>query len=172
MPLIILAGYPCCGKTTFAEALKKRLIEVFLSSSHDETSKNEQDLTRIDKEPPADTEARVLVTGKESSAVRFDQVIIVNEESENIQKSEAYMFSSQEKTTRGVLKSAVNQRLNAKTIVICDSLNYIKGYRYELFCITKTFRTPHCVVWVESDEKVALQWNAMRKPEDRYEKAT
>jgi len=69
-----------------------------------------------------------------------NNVIIINEESELILKSEAYMFSSQEKNTRGILKSAISQRLNANTIIIADSLNYIRGYRYELHCISKTFR--------------------------------
>jgi hypothetical protein len=75
--------------------------------------------------------------------------------------------STAEKNTRGMLKSgtralphvavacsqlvalpssAVDHALNADTIVLFDSLNYIKGYRYELYCIARSQSTPHCVV--------------------------
>ncbi|MEQ2172197.1 kti12, chromatin associated, partial [Goodea atripinnis] len=37
-------------------------------------------------------------------------------------------------------------KVNKDNIVILDSLNYIKGYRYELFCLTKHAQTPHCLV--------------------------
>ena len=51
-----------------------------------------------------------------------------------------------EKMTRGTLKSAVERNLNKDTIVILDSLNYIKGFRYELFCIAKSVATPIVIV--------------------------
>lgn len=51
-----------------------------------------------------------------------------------------------EKITRGGLKSGVNHALNAKTLVILDSLNYIKGFRYELYCSARSEGTQHCVV--------------------------
>ena len=36
--------------------------------------------------------------------------------------------------------------MSKEDIVILDSLNYIKGYRYELFCIIKLCQTTQCVV--------------------------
>lgn len=48
--------------------------------------------------------------------------------------------------TRGFLKSNVEKHLNQNDIVILDSLNYIKGFRYEIFCLARTAKTPHCVV--------------------------
>jgi hypothetical protein len=51
-----------------------------------------------------------------------------------------------EKITRGSLKAAVDHALNAQTIVVLDSLNYIKGFRYELYCSARQESTPHCVV--------------------------
>ena len=50
--------------------------------------------------------------------------------------------------------------------MILDSLNYIKGYRYEIYCISRTQRTPHCVVWIQSDDVTAVQWNESR--DDAY----
>ena len=128
MPLVIMTGYPCCGKTTFSLKLAEYLKE---------------------------------------NGIPMETIEIVNEESQNIKKSEAYATSLQEKSTRGVLKSAVNHKLNDNNYVISDSLNYIKGYRYELYCSTRSFRTPHCVVWVESDEVLSNNWNEAR--EDKYD---
>jgi protein KTI12 len=54
--------------------------------------------------------------------------------------------SNKEKELRGLLKSEVQKVLSKENIVILDSLNYIKGYRYELFCISKLIQTPQCVV--------------------------
>ncbi len=48
--------------------------------------------------------------------------------------------------TRAFLKSNVEKALNDKTIVIFDSLNYIKGYRYELFCLVRSCKSTHCIV--------------------------
>ena len=121
MPLILLCGNPCTGKTTFA----KRLVEYL----------QEKGLTNVE---------------------------LINEESTNIDKKEGYKTTFREKSTRGALKSAVDHKLNADCYVILDSLNYIKGYRYELYCSARSFRTPHCVIWVECDESTAERWNKDR----------
>ena len=62
----------------------------------------------------------------------------------------------------GSLKSAVDHRLSADSVVVLDSLNYIKGFRYELYCSARTFRTPHCVVWVAAADGLSEKWNADR----------
>lgn len=48
--------------------------------------------------------------------------------------------------TRGALKAAIERALSRDALVIADSMNYIKGFRYELFCIAKSQTTPLCVV--------------------------
>lgn len=121
MPLILLCGNPCTGKTSFA----RRLVEYL----------KEKGITNVE---------------------------LVNEESVNIDKKEGYKVTFREKSTRAALKSAVDHKLNADCYVILDSLNYIKGYRYELYCSARSFRTPHCVIWVESSESSAEAWNTER----------
>ena len=54
--------------------------------------------------------------------------------------------SRQEKDTRGTLKSEVDRWLTKDNLVVLDSLNYIKGFRYELYCISRALSSPHCVV--------------------------
>ena len=54
--------------------------------------------------------------------------------------------SGNEKELRASLKSEVQKLMSKEDVVILDSLNYIKGYRYELCCISKLTQTPQCVV--------------------------
>ena len=42
--------------------------------------------------------------------------------------------------------SSVERLLNKDTVVIADAMNYIKGFRYQLYCVAKSLRTPHCIV--------------------------
>jgi len=47
------------------------------------------------------------------------------------------------KTGRGCIVETV---LSHDDIVIADGLNYIKGFRYQLYCEEKALQTPSCVV--------------------------
>lgn len=55
--------------------------------------------------------------------------------------------SSLEKIIRSDIKTRIEHELDQKTVVIVNATNYIKGYRYELYCIAKCQSTTHCVVW-------------------------
>lgn len=88
--------------------------------------------------------------------------MLINEERLNQRKREAYANSHREKDVRGALKGAVDHELDSSTYVIVDSLNYIKGFRYELYCCARTMRCPHCVIWVACDEALSVQWNEQR----------
>ncbi|KAL6049141.1 kti12, chromatin associated [Balamuthia mandrillaris] len=72
--------------------------------------------------------------------------LLINEESLHINKKDTYKDNFSEKNTRATLKAAVERHLTREVVVIIDSLNYIKGYRYELYCIARSQRTPHCIV--------------------------
>lgn len=49
--------------------------------------------------------------------------------------------------------------------VILDSLNYIKGFRYELYCLSKLLKTTQCVVHCDTPTQIASNWNEERSPE-------
>lgn len=57
-----------------------------------------------------------------------------------------FLDSFNEKETRGKLKAGIQRLLDKNTILIADSTNYIKGYRYELFRITRTVDTTNVIV--------------------------
>jgi len=48
-----------------------------------------------------------------------------------------------------MLMSSVERLLNKDTVVIADAMNYIKGFRYQLYCLAKQLRTPHCIVRIK-----------------------
>lgn len=52
--------------------------------------------------------------------------------------------------------------LSDRDIVILDGLNYIKGWRYQLFCESKAVRTPSCVLQIGCDKERAKAVNEAR----------
>lgn len=71
--------------------------------------------------------------------------VLINDESLGVVKMD-YSEARREKSARGLLFSAVERHLGKECIVLCDSLNYIKGFRYQLSCSAKAVGTPHCLV--------------------------
>jgi protein KTI12 len=55
-------------------------------------------------------------------------------------KNEVYRDSQKEKMIRADLKSEGLKKLNKNDLVIIDGGNYIKGYRYEIYCASKSAR--------------------------------
>ncbi|XP_071787849.1 protein KTI12 homolog [Asterias amurensis] len=84
------------------------------------------------------------------------------------EKNVVYADSKNEKELRGTLKSAVIRKLSKESVLILDSLNYIKGFRYELYCAVKSSQTPHCVIFCDTQAGVASKWNGARQEQDRY----
>eukprot|EP01127_Copromyxa_protea_P014243 TRINITY_DN3928_c0_g1_i2.p1 TRINITY_DN3928_c0_g1~~TRINITY_DN3928_c0_g1_i2.p1 ORF type:complete len:254 (-),score=42.09 TRINITY_DN3928_c0_g1_i2:22-783(-) len=93
-------------------------------------------------------------------------VVLINDESLNINRNQAYKDSREEKMTRGLIKATCDRHISKSTIVICDSLNYIKGYRYELWCSSRSAATPSCVVWVKQLDTTVKAWNESNPNED------
>lgn len=79
---------------------------------------------------------------------------------------ETYRESATEKHSRGTQMSAVKRDLSRTTFVILDSLSYIKGFRYQLFCEAKGVVTPHCVVQVMNPLEKCIEWNQIDRKWD------
>jgi protein KTI12 len=122
MPLIIFSGLPSSGKTTRAQQLQTAL------------------------------EAKI------ATSLRKFKVHVINDDSLGINR-EVYrgmaargdsniLEARSEKAARATFYSAVQRVLSKDDIVIADGMNYIKGFRYQLFCEAKALATPHCVVTI------------------------
>jgi hypothetical protein len=60
----------------------------------------------------------------------------------------AYADARAEKTARGALLAAVQRALAPNAIVLLDGLNYIKGWRYQLYCAARELKLRVCTVRV------------------------
>ena len=69
----------------------------------------------------------------------------INDQSLGLSR-DVYREARTEKEARATEYSAVKRALGKECIVIADGLNYIKGFRYQLYCEAKAVETPHCVV--------------------------
>ena len=103
-------------------------------------------------------------------------VVVVDEASVNAgDRNEAYADATREKMTRGALRSACDRALHARgPCVILDSLNAIKGFRYELWCCARAQATRYCVVHVDASDDDVEAWNGARREggnEDAYDDA-
>ncbi|XP_060932829.1 protein KTI12 homolog isoform X1 [Limanda limanda] len=127
MPLVVMCGFPCSGKTRRAEELKL----------HFENS----------------SKAKVHIVGDGTLGVDRNSV---------------YADSQKEKNVRASLKAEVERKVNKDDIVILDSLNYIKGYRYELFCLIKHAQTPQCLVYCLTSDEQSSSWNSGREAAEQY----
>jgi len=90
------------------------------------------------------------------------KVCIINEESLSLDRNSSYEDAKAEKITRSYFLAEVERMINNEVIVIVDSLNYIKGYRYELFCRARGQKTTICVIHCIVDKDTALAWNETR----------
>lgn len=86
---------------------------------------------------------------------RNQPAVLIDDEKLGIEK-EAYAERESEKSARAQQISAVKRELSTDTVVILDGMNYIKGFRYQLYCEARSLPTTHCVVYVgASEEKCA-----------------
>lgn len=82
----------------------------------------------------------------------------------NLESKDAHERSNNasEKDARATIYAAVKRVLTNKDIVILDGANYIKGWRYQLYCEAKAVRTPHCVVHIGTPISQAREINDSR----------
>ncbi|KAF8434657.1 chromatin associated protein KTI12 [Terfezia claveryi] len=172
MPLIILTGYPCSGKTTRALELRDFFIERIAaaqaaqktglsvpstpqrcSSTDDLRSTTTAINTTIHPNPPFDP--------SETARISCLKVHLINIDSLHIPRT-SYRDARSEKESRSTEYSAIKRHLSRDNIVISDSLNYIKGYRYQLYCEAKALLTPSCVVHIASPPEKCRLWNSSR----------
>ncbi|KAF3894691.1 RNA polymerase II elongator complex subunit [Trichophyton interdigitale] len=73
-----------------------------------------------------------------------------------------YDNAKSEKQARAVVYARVKRLLGRDSIVIVDGMNYIKGWRYQLWCESKEARTTSCVVHVGTPIDQCISTNEAR----------
>lgn len=130
MPLILFAGYPSSGKSTWVQKIASLL--------------NEQIATAAKGEPGHGM--KVVVHSDESLGIDHDM----------------YIESVTEKAARGAQMSAVRRDISKNTILLLDGMNYIKGFRYQLYCEAKNTGSTYCVAQVVTPTETCFEWNSHR----------
>lgn len=131
MPLVIVCGFPSCGKSTRCEEIKRYFEDV-----HKKT---------------------VDVISENNLVSKFAP-----------HKNLIFCDPSLEKALRGQIKSEATRLVGKENIVIVDALNYIKGYRYELYCMTKANKTTQCTVLCCAPKQLSKEWNVKRSKVEQY----
>lgn len=137
MLLVILCGYPASGKSLVAKELAQRYSEKGLA-------------------------VKVISDGEVHSLSSEAS----RDASPPQSRASMYSNSTSEKATRARLKAATERALAPNTAVIVDSLNYIKGFRYELFCIAKAAAARMLVVHADTEPETCMRQDALR--DDAY----
>eukprot|EP00035_Acanthoeca_spectabilis_P003039 m.90895 g.90895 ORF g.90895 m.90895 type:complete len:274 (+) comp11895_c0_seq4:189-1010(+) len=91
------------------------------------------------------------------------EVVVVRDTDLGLDPREYSASAALEKPARAALKAATERKVSQSTLVILDGPNYIKGYRYELYCIARSLKTPSCVVHVATSVDTSVQRNAARE---------
>ncbi|ESO01426.1 hypothetical protein HELRODRAFT_100688, partial [Helobdella robusta] len=128
MPLILMSGFPCSGKTRCAIGLKKYFEE------------NKNVPTKV----------------------------ISDHNFEDLNRNDLYSNSSKEKEIRSLLKSEVQRSIDKSSVIILDSPNYIKGFRYELYCVSKSAQTTQCTILCSVSNEKSIEINSTRQPDEQY----
>ncbi|KAF2725773.1 chromatin associated protein KTI12, partial [Polychaeton citri CBS 116435] len=85
----------------------------------------------------------------ESSDPRVKKIKIHHIHDQNLGLSrDVYAAARPEKDARATFSSAIKRVLSKDDVVVADGMNYIKGFRYQLYCEAKAVQTPNCVVHV------------------------
>jgi protein KTI12 len=93
---------------------------------------------------------------------------IVTETTIQLDKNECYKNAYNEKMALGALRSEIERRLHTTRVLVFDSLNLIKGYRYEIWCLARGAGTRCCLINVETPVDACREWNSGRAAEEAY----
>lgn len=109
------------------------------------------------------SEAAACLTAAIRSSCANLTVRIIDESSLHLGRNDSYKDMVMEKNLRGVLRSEVDRSLSQDSIIIVDSLNNIKGYRYELWCLARASGIRYCVVFCDTEVDHCREWNNKRQ---------
>lgn len=124
MPLVVITGYPCSGKSSIAEQIYQHALEL--------------------------------------SSLNSFSVILLKDTKAGF-NCNAPLNTSLEKNIRSSLLSDTERHLDKQTLVIVDASHEIKGWRYQMHCLSRAVNTIYCVVYCATPKNTCIEWNESRK---------
>ncbi|KAH9935713.1 chromatin associated protein KTI12 [Fomitopsis serialis] len=95
------------------------------------------------------------------------KVSIISDDDLNVDRS-VYGDGRLEKPARAALFTAMQRGLGQGTILIVDAMNYIKGFRYQMYCVAREMKVRVCTVYVVAMPDLCKEWNASRADGKQY----
>lgn len=95
------------------------------------------------------------------------KVVLLSDDTLNVDRN-AYDDSRSEKPARGALFTAMQRQMDLDTILIVDAMNYIKGFRYQMYCAARELKLRVCTVYVVATAELCVQWNQDREDGKSY----
>ncbi|KAH7108243.1 chromatin associated protein KTI12 [Auriculariales sp. MPI-PUGE-AT-0066] len=99
------------------------------------------------------------------------KVEVLSDEALHIDRS-VYNDSKTEKPARMALFTSMQRALGKDKIVLVDAPNYIKGYRYQMYCAAKEAGLRVCTVFVAAPPDKCKEWHASRDAALKYDDTT
>jgi len=106
-----------------------------------------------------------------SDGLSLKNVVVINDELLGVPRS-AYDESRTEKVARASLLSQTIRKLSKDHVVICDGMNYIKGFRYQLYCAAREASVRTCTVHIANLPANCLANNSKLPQDSRYKEET
>ncbi|KAL7418918.1 kti12, chromatin associated [Cryptotrichosporon argae] len=88
-------------------------------------------------------------------------VVVVDDEGSHVSRA-VYDDSIPEKSGRANLFTAVTRALSPTALVIVDSANYIKGFRYQMYCAAREAHARVCTMHVATPPDKCREWHETR----------
>ena len=182
MPTLVITGHPSCGKSRFARVLAERALALppTDNGADDTTSTGTTAISTVvliseETACPGRTKAECYADSRAEKGTRealkstFDRYCTSSggggSGSGGGGGSGGSGIVLRRKDPHGNTSSNGSSGNNGSEgrLVILDSLNYIKGFRYEIHCIARASGQRHGVVWVLNDPDRCLEWNDQRR---------
>ncbi|KIP11553.1 hypothetical protein PHLGIDRAFT_83175 [Phlebiopsis gigantea 11061_1 CR5-6] len=120
--------------------------------------------TRRAEQIKAALESRIQDAGFEGTKLK---VAVLSDHILNISR-DVYKDSRAEKPARGALFTAMQRQMGQDTILIVDGMNYIKGFRYQMYCAARELKLRVCTVYVVATQELCKEWNSKREDGTAY----
>ncbi|GLB37139.1 putative chromatin associated protein KTI12 [Lyophyllum shimeji] len=95
------------------------------------------------------------------------KVAVLSDDVLNLSRS-SYDDSRSEKPARGALFAAMQRQMSPDTILIVDALNYIKGFRYQMYCAAREAKLRVCTIYIVATQEQCREWNMTRQDGRAY----
>ena len=162
--LILFCGLPSSGKTYRARQLVTDFEARIRNAEHSPTqpsSTHDQADGHAGSATTTSFGPNQQLAPKRTSRSRPLTLHYISDHTLHIPRS-AYAASAAEKTARATISTAVKRALGRDAVVVVDSGNYIKGWRYQLHCEAKAVGVRSCVLQIGVLSERARAINAQR----------